>query len=127
MAYVADDIYSVSQARQTQENLRKIGVAIWDEQNIQDKVFCPVCNVKLMYTENGRFLWCKECGQKTPVEEVKHEKKLTSKFVKSQAANPIVVSKGVGKKRRSVVDNDSVNASLSDEDLLDLRRMGYRI
>jgi hypothetical protein len=127
MAYVADDIYNISQARMAQEKKSKVAVALWEDQNVEDKVFCPICLVKLKYIDAGKNLWCKECGNKTPVQEVKHEKKLTSRFARTGNQQPIIMSKGPLKRKKSIVDNDSVNADLTDEDLLDLRRMGYRI
>ncbi len=126
MSYGSDDIYNQSEAKKTQENLNKVGVALWQDQNLEEKISCPLCRVKLIYQDNGRTLWCKECGKKTPVSDVKHEKKLTSRFPKSGSNTPIIISQK-NKKHKSMLDYDGVNASLTDEDLADLRNAGFRV
>jgi hypothetical protein len=121
-----DDLYSQSETRKIITARDKIRVDLWPDQEIEQSLWCPVCRVKLKFEDNGRTLWCKECGKHTPSTEVKHEKKLRSKFPKSNSGNPIVISQPK-KSKRERPTAVGVNANLSEEDLKELRGMGFNV
>ena len=125
MSYV-DDTYN-SEARKTMEARKKVNFVSWGERNVNEgKQWCPVCNVVLLYKENGTIAWCKECGNETLVSQMKQVKRLRSKFGEAADAGPIILSKDRRSKKEHPI-TDSVNSELSEEDLADLRSMGFRI
>lgn len=90
--------------------------------------WCPsnVCNVRLVVNREGITL-CPECGRTVTKEQ--QQQKQEQKPLKLQQnegpPKPIIISqKRKGKDKPKFND---VNAELSDEDLNDLRSMGYRI
>jgi hypothetical protein len=122
-----DDLYYHSEARKTMEARKKVNFVSFGEKAINEgKQWCPVCNVVLIYKDNGATAWCKECGQSTPTNQLRTQKTLRSKFGENRDAGPMIVSK----ERRStkkVPLTDSVNSELSEEDKIELRSMGFNI
>jgi hypothetical protein len=115
-----------SEQRKTQEARDKVRVTLWSEQNIEkESPRCKTCisHQKLILQEQD---WvCRECGKKTPVAEIKHEKKLTSKFSTEGLGSFILSQKGAKRKRLASYDNP--NSELSEEDLNDLRNAGFTV
>jgi ribosomal protein L37AE/L43A len=116
-----------SEARKIGEQRTKVNVALWsDQQTETDTPRCRTCvdhqKLKLVGTN-----WvCRQCGVETPVAEVKHEKKLTSKFPNSGGGNPIIMSQK-SEKRKRFASYDSPNSELSEEDKQDLRQAGIMV
>lgn len=122
-----DDLYSKSEVSKTIETRDKVRISLWSDQESEQTIWCPVCRVKLNFEDNGRTLSCRECGTKTPSTDVKHEKKLTSRFPKTSSGNPIIISQPKKSKHEKFSGGGGINANLSEEDLNDLRSMGYSV
>jgi hypothetical protein len=115
-----------NEARKIGEQRTKVNVALWsDQQTETDIPRCRTCISHQKLKLEGTNWVCRECGVETPIAEVKHEKRLTSKFPNS-SGNPIIMSKKSEKHKR-FTSYDSPNSELSEEDLNDLRSMGYTV
>lgn len=121
-----DDLYYHSEARKTMEARRKVNFVQFGEPKNTEKQWCPICNVVLLYKENGAIAFCKECGTETPISQIKQTKKLRSKFGENISAGPMILSKDRRSKKEKPI-TDSVNSELSEEDKSELRSYGYRI
>lgn len=124
MSYIDN---SDSEARKTIEARKKVNFVSWGERNVNEgKQWCPVCNVVLLYKENGNIAWCKSCGNETPVGQIKTAKTLRSKFGETASAGPMLFSQPRRSRRENSI-TDSTNAELSEEDKAELRGMGFML
>lgn len=116
-----------SELRKVREARDKIGVNLWPDQQVQKyNPRCLTCISHQKLKLEGANWVCRECGTKTPVEQVRHEKKLTSKFPSSGSGNPMIISKK-DKKQKRFDGYNSVNSDIDDETKNDIRAMGYNI
>lgn len=103
---------------------KKLGVALWDDQNTERyNPSCLTCVDHQKLKLEGTDWVCRQCGNRTPTVETKHEKRLTAKFG-SGPSGPVIISQQEKKKKSNI---DSVNPNLDEETKAELRAMGYRI
>jgi DNA-directed RNA polymerase subunit M/transcription elongation factor TFIIS len=123
--------YSVGDSEQhkVMKERSAMRVSIWEsQQQPRQSNFCPVCNVRLIYQDKGTMLWCKECGNKTPVQEIKREKRLSSKYGYAYGSSGrLIKSMPRRGKKSNIQEFDSVNSQLDQEEKEALRAAGHQI
>jgi transcription elongation factor Elf1 len=115
--------------RNERESGRGINNLTWSNSSEgKSKFWCTLCRVKLIASPKPNekdMLWCKECGHSFD-KKVQQTTKPINKSRSPSSANSgsFIISQ---KRKATVRRIDSVNNELSDEDLNDLRSMGFTI
>jgi hypothetical protein len=93
----------------------------------KSKLWCALCRVRLIASPKPNEkdkLWCRECGRS--YDNVQTTKALNkSGSLSSANSGSFIVSQKRSKRR--VAPSNLVNSQLTDEDLTDLRQMGFTI
>jgi hypothetical protein len=127
------DRYDPEEEQQGGRN--KINIALWPEQLGSNESRYPVCEfdpyIKLQLVDNGTMWFCKECGNKTPVSEVKQDRKLVRKHGSRTSSTMITSLPGADRAKRKPKSSRELSAAdttrLTAEDKQDLAGWGLNL
>jgi hypothetical protein len=117
------------------EQRPKIGIALWPEQLGSNESRNPMCefdpHIKLQLVDNGSMWFCRECGNKIPVAEVKQDRKLVRKHGTRTSATMITSLPGADRAKRKPKSSRELAAAdtstLTAEDKQDFAGWGLNL